>query len=385
MITTGFAFIACIGCLCGVLVWIEQQYPGGFFRWFPSVVLVMFGSMALYTLGFWEMTAEVRSARAQIRDSLIPAMLFLMSVKFDLRIIRKLGVRLITLLLGSTASVMLAFIVVQQIMDGFLGEETTLTFGVMAAGWTGGTQNFVAVKEALRVSDSAMAYTLLMGALCYSVWLVVMIALKPFKSRFNHFLKADNVGLDRVLEELKNTGNTGHPDFQALMLMLGLSLGVAAISHTLGDLIAARGLLNPMVWAIIVSSLAGMFVAPTILGKLPGSHEISSIMLYFIVALIGAEVNLSAIFQAPAYILAGFMILAIHGAAVLLIGRLLRVNLYICCIASIANIGSASSATVVAAAYDKNLVPIAIIMSVIGSMLGSFAGLMVSETILWVG
>jgi uncharacterized membrane protein len=108
-------------------------------------------------------------------------------------------------------------------------------------------------------------------------------------------------------------------------------------------------------------------------------------MLYFIVALIGAEVNLSAVFQAPAYILAGFMILVIHGAAVLLIGRLLRVNLYICCIASIANIGSASSATVVAAAYDKNLVPIAIIMSVIGSMLGSFAGLMVSETILWVG
>lgn len=41
----------------------------------------------------------------------------------------------------------------------------------------GGTQNFVAVKEALSVTDAAMPYTLLMGALCYSVWLVVIMTL----------------------------------------------------------------------------------------------------------------------------------------------------------------------------------------------------------------
>ena len=198
-------------------------------------------------------------------------------------------------------------------------------------------------------------------------------------------MKADNLGLDKVLDELKDASTTANPDFQALMLMFGLSLGVASLSHTLGGLAASLGFLNSMVWAILVASLAGMILAPTKLGKLCGSYELSSMMLYIIVALIGAEVNLTAITQAPGYILAGFMILAIHGAALLFIGRLLRVNLYICCIASIANIGSASSATVVAAAYDKNLVPIAIIMSVIGSMLGSFAGLMVSETILWVG
>lgn len=379
MITTGFAFIAVICGLCGILVWIEQQYPSAFFRWIPSVVLVMFGSMTMYTLGFWEMTSEVRSTRAEVRDNLIPAMLFLMAIKFDLRVIRKLGARLVALLLGSTASVMIAFIIVQQVMGQTLGDETPLTFGVMSAGWTGGTQNFVAVKEALRVSDSAMTYTLLMGALCYSVWLVILIALKPFKSRFDHFLKADNIGLDKVLDELKGTGTTENPDFQALMLMLGMSLGVAAMSLTLGGMAASLGFLNTMVWAIIVASLAGMVLAPTKFGKLCGSYELSSIMLYIIVALIGAEVNLKAITQAPGYILAGFMILTIHGAMVLLIGRLLRVNLHICCIASIANIGSVSSATIVAAAYDKNLVPIAIIMSLVGSMLGSFVGLMVSE------
>ncbi|ELU06016.1 hypothetical protein CAPTEDRAFT_204805 [Capitella teleta] len=107
-----------------------------------------------------------------------------------------------------------------------------------------------------------------------------------------------------------------------------------------------------------------------------GGDEVSTIMLYIIVALIGAEVNLSAITKAPLYILSGFMILTIHGVLLLLLGRLLKLNLHICGIASIANIGSAPSAAVVAAAYDKNLMPIAIIMALIGSMIGSFVGLL---------
>jgi len=80
VITGGFDFIAVMFGLCGVLVAIEQRYAGRFFRWFPSIVLVMFASMALYTAGLWEMTDEVRLARTTVRDNLIPAMLFLMSL-----------------------------------------------------------------------------------------------------------------------------------------------------------------------------------------------------------------------------------------------------------------------------------------------------------------
>ena len=57
-------------------------------------------------------------------------------------------------------------------------------------------------------------------------------------------------------------------------------------------------------------------------------------------------------------------------------------NLYIVGIASIASIGSAPSAAVVGAAYDKRLVPVAIMMSLIGSMLGSFVGLAVARILL---
>ena len=77
------------------------------------------------------------------------------------------------------------------------------------------------------------------------------------------------------------------------------------------------------------------------------------------------------------------MILAIHVAILLFVARMLRMNLYLVGIASIANIGSAPSAAVVGAAYDTNLVPIAIIMALIGSMPGSFVGLGVAEILVW--
>ena len=126
MITQGFDFIAVMFGLCGALVWLETQTRAEFFRWFPSIVLVMFGSMALYTLGLWQFTDEVRQTRESLRDNLIPAMLFLMSLKFNLVIIRKLGLRLMALCLASTLSIMLGFIITQQLMQGFLGAETPL-------------------------------------------------------------------------------------------------------------------------------------------------------------------------------------------------------------------------------------------------------------------
>jgi hypothetical protein len=248
--------------ICGILVAIERHYHSRFFRWFPSIVLVMFASMALYTAGAWEMTDDIRAARATVRDNLIPAMLFLMSLRFNLVVIRRLGARLIALCLASTVSIMIGFIVVHELMKRFLGDETPLTFATMSAGWTGGTQNFVAVKEALSVTDAAMTYTLLMGALCYSVWLVVIIALKPFKERFASLLRADDSGLTEVLDEIGDIGVSEPVDTSSLMLMLGLSLIAASVSNHLGSALAGAGLLNPMIWAIIVSSALGMIAAP---------------------------------------------------------------------------------------------------------------------------
>ena len=383
MITQGFDFIAVMFGLCGVLVALEHRFKLAFFHWFPPIVLIMLGSMTLYTLGLWEFTQEVRFARETVRDNLIPAMLFLMSLKFNLVIVRRLGARLIVLCLASSLTVMIGFIVTHLCMRNFLGDETPLTFAIMAAGWTGGTQNFVAVKEALSVTDDAMTYTLLMGALCYSVWLVIILSLKPFKTKFDKFLRDDEGGIEKIFNSLDDYNSDKEVDMPSIILMIGLSLSVAAISNHLALSISPLGIFNEMIWVIIISSVFGMLAAPTALGRLPGSNEVSGMILYVIVALVGAEVSLGAIIQAPIYILSGFIILLIHGTILLVIARLLRINILLAGIASIANVGSAPSAAVVGAAFGPKFAPVAIIMALIGSMNGSFIGLTVAEILLW--
>ena len=147
-----------------------------------------------------------------------------------------------------------------------------------------------------------------------------------------------------IVGEFASLGADSKPDTQSLLVMLGLSLVIASLSRFAGESLAGFGLFNPMIWA-----------------RLAGSDEVSGIMLYLIVALIGAEVSLGAIMEAPVYILSGFMILSVHGVLLLFVARLLRVDLHLAGIASIASIGSAPSAAVVGAAYGKNLVPIAVI------------------------
>ena len=380
MIIDGFAFMTVIVSMCASLLALEQALNSRLFTWFPPIVLVMFGAMLGYTLGVWEFTESVKETRESTRDLLIPMMLFLMSLKFRFSDLKKLGLKIIFLCLVSATTIVAGFVITHLLMSRFLGEESSQTFGVMAAGWTGGTQNFVAIKEALQVTDSAMSYTLLMGALCYSVWLVVIMALKPHRQSINRKLGVKAPAGEFVcIEEHESDGEKF--DVSALMNCLGISLLAASISTSLGSKISSLGLSSAMLWTVILSTLLGALAAHTPLKKTPASGEVSGVMLYIIVALIGSEVSLTAILDAPFYILCGFIILSIHGAAMITAAKILKIDIALAAIASVANIGSAPSATVVAATYGEQLIPTAILMSLFGSLVGSFLGLLTAEVL----
>lgn len=380
MIDDGFVFLTAIVILCASLLAMERAFTVRLFTWFPPIVLIMFGAMLGYTFGIWEFTESVRATRESTRDLMIPMMLFLMSLKFSITELKKLGLKTILLCLVSAATIVAGFVITHFLMRGFLGEESSQTFGVMAAGWTGGTQNFVAVKEALQVTDSAMSYTLLMGALCYSVWLVVVLAMKPHRLAINQKFGVKTVAV-KAIYSADPEPKGERIDASALMTCLGISLLAASISSSLGSKIASLGLPSAMLWTVILSTALGTLAAHTPLRKLPAAEEVSGVMLYIIVALIGAEVSLAAILDAPLYILSGFLILSIHGAAMIAAAKILKIDIALAAIASIANIGSAPSATVVAATFEQRLIPTAILMSLLGSLLGSFLGLLTAEVL----
>jgi len=123
-------------------------------------------------------------------------------------------------------------------------------------------------------------------------------------------------------------------------------------------------------------------MAMTSFAKIAGSMELGNIMLYLIVALIASRANFAELTQAPLYIVAGFVIIAIHATVMVLFAKLFRLDLFTLGVASLANIGGIASAPILAGAYHKALIPIGVLMAMMGYIIGTFMGLGVARVLM---
>ena len=76
---------------------------------------------------------------------------------------------------------------------------------------------------------------------------------------------------------------------------------------------SAMPFLDKATWTVLLITLSGLIGAVTPVGRMAGSTELSNLLLYSVVALLASRASFLELTDAPAWILAGFMILAIHG------------------------------------------------------------------------
>ncbi|HHS92809.1 MAG TPA: DUF819 family protein, partial [Campylobacterales bacterium] len=81
------------------------------------------------------------------------------------------------------------------------------------------------------------------------------------------------------------------------------------------------------------------------------------------------------------YIMAGFMIIAIHALIMVGLAKLFKLDLFSLGVASLANIGGVASAPILAGAYHKALIPIGVLMAMMGYIIGTFVGLGVAKVL----
>src|SRR5690606_11812917 len=89
-----------------------------------------------------------------------------------------------------------------------------------------------------------------------------------------------------------------------------------------------------------------------------------------------AQADLRAVVEAPLYMLTGFVWIAFHISMMFLMARILRAPMFLVAIGSMANIGGAASAPVVAEVYRPAMAPVGLVMAVAGYILGSYGGLL---------
>jgi uncharacterized membrane protein len=120
-------------------------------------------------------------------------------------------------------------------------------------------------------------------------------------------------------------------------------------------------------------------LALTPFGKISGTEELSNTMLYIVIALIASRADLSAMGNAPMWLLTGLIILIIHVAIMLVLAKLLHMDIFTCAVASLANIGGTATAPVLAGTYSSALVPVGIVMALLGYVIGTGGGLVVAQ------
>ncbi|MCH9739739.1 MAG: DUF819 family protein [Epsilonproteobacteria bacterium] len=382
MIETAFPYLTLLLFIASTLVYIEQKSRAKLFEYLPAIVILYFSVMTLASLEVWTKTDEINAVYKSFKSNLLPAMIFLMLLQADIRNILKLGKKILLTFFLASLSISLGFIVMFALLHNFFEEGAWRAFGALSGSWMGGTGNMVAIQSALNLPDSKMGYVLLIDSIDYAIWVMILLALVPFAKRFNNWTKADGTILETLTSKLDNENSKKSINFASLFMLLGLALMVSLLSQQIASFLPTTDFLTKTTWMVIFATVAGILFGMTPLSRHASASPLANIMLYLIVALIASRANFAELTQAPLYIMAGFMIIVIHGATMVIFAKLFKLDLFSLGVASLANIGGVASAPILAGAYHKALIPIGVLMAMMGYIIGTFMGLGVAKILM---
>ena len=381
MITNGFTYIAVLIFLAAFLVWLQKYTKWKFFDYVPPIVLLYLVTMIMCTLNVWDLKAT-KPAYSALKNNILYAMIFLMLLRCDIRKILKLGPKMLGGFFAASVSIGIGFIATYAILHGVLGAGSWKALGALCGSWMGGSGNMIAVQAALDIGEADMAYALVVDSIDYSIWVMFLLWAINLAPKFNKWVKADTATLDEVSRKLEDDAkaNDGKITFVNIIFLLGVSLVISAFGQNIGTAInGVAPFLDKATWTVLLITLAGLVGAITPIGKMAGTSELSNVMLYSVVALLASRASFLELTDAPFWIIAGFMILAIHGIILVLLAKIFKLDMFTCGVASLANIGGSASAPILAGAYSGALVPVGVLMALMGYVIGTGGGLIVAH------
>ncbi len=377
MIQTVWPYLAVMLLAAGLFPAVERRFGWRIFSVLPPIVLTYLLVTVLAVFGLWQVNAEIGAAQSVAIAHLIPALLFLLMINCDLRAIFALGPRVLAVFFCTTLSLFIAFIATYLIYRHWLANDAWQPLAALSGSWAGGTANMIAVKQAIGMSDSLLAMSLLTDALCYSMWVVVLFSVARLAPAFNRWTRAQSSG-NLTVPPAQTTAPTT-PD--SVLIWLGFALLVAAASAWLAAYLPVSSMLTATTWTILLATLAGLIAAHTPLATFPGAGPVSGALLIGVVAVLASQSNFQGFASAPLYLACGVTIIAIHALLMLLAARVFHFDLYLCGIASLAHIGGVAATPVLAATYSPALVPVGVLLALLGYILGTGFGLLVASVL----
>ena len=371
-----FAFLA---GLVALVFWLsELPALRKVFEVVPPVIYVYFLPMLATTAG-------ITPAESPLYDWTVPYLLLfallLLMVSVDIRSIMKLGGMALFMVAAGTLGIIIGGPVSLLIFQGWLPADAWTGFAALSGSWIGGTANMVAIAESVGTSPDAMGPVIVVDTVVGYGWMGVLIALVGIQHRYDRRTRARTGAVEETNRRLETqAGERRAMTLRDAILMIGTGMTCSVAAAWAGGELPAMGdptIISSTTWAVLIVVTGGLLLSFTPVGRLEeaGASNLGYTALYLLLAGIGAQADLGAVLAAPVYLAAGAVWIAIHVAVLLLAARVVRAPLFFVATGSMANIGGAVSAPVVAGVYHRAMAPVGLLMAVAGYVLGIYGAL----------
>jgi uncharacterized membrane protein len=379
--------LAVLLAVLALVFWLNTRpVAGRVFKIIPSLVFCYFVPTALSMGRIIPAQSELY---VWVKEFLLPASLVALTLSLDVRGILRLGPKAGIMMLAGTAGVMLGGPIALAIWHDRLPPDAWRALSYIAGSWIGGSANGLALQRTFGASDTAVAPLIVVDIAISGTWLGLLLFGAARHRALDRLLRADASALGALGERMErfHAKSVRVPAIGDLLAILAVTFGATWLSQVgAGELLEnsfiaglrERGFLDAFGWKVVLATTIGAALSFTPVRSLEGAgaSKIGTLMIYILVACIGAGADLRPLLTSHAgwYLALGVTWIAIHAVILLTVSRLIRAPFFYIAVASQANIGGAASAPIVAGAFNPALAPVGVLLAVAGYVLGTYGG-----------
>ncbi len=392
LISNDIVVFGLIAATLAAVFWSASREQGGFKRFYAVVPPLL---LCYFLPGLYNTFGLIDGANSKLYNPvasrvLLPAALVLLTLSVDIRAIFRLGPKLLAMYITASLSVMLggviAFLVVRAIFPEAMAGDTWAGMAALAGSWIGGGANMMAMKEIFDVDATTFGQFAVVDVAVGYAWMATLIFFAQRAAKIDARSGADTRAIDELKERIAafKAQHERIPTLTDQILIVGIAFGTVGLAHAIAGPASAWfgantawaskvSLHEPFVWVIAISTFAGLALSFTRARSLEGAgaSTLGTLLLYFLIAAIGMQMDILALFERPQLLLLGFVWIACHIALLWMVGRFLRVPFFYFAIGSQSNIGGPASAPVVASAFHPSLAPVGALLGTLGYATGT--------------
>lgn len=379
LISDPMAVLAYLAAVLATIFWLsEQPRMEPVFRYLPPVIFAYFIPTISTTLGILPASSPVYDWMTRY---LLPLALLLLMITVDVRSILKLGKTAVAMVTAGALGIVIGAQVAYLVFGRWLPEDAWTGFAALSGSWIGGTANMVAIAESVGTPEAIFAPVIVVDTVVGYGWMGVLLLFSAFQPTFDRWLKADLSAIEDTNRRLAEVEAVRHPSTVAdIAIILGLGLAGAILSVMLGAKLPTLGdptIISHTTWAVLIVVTGGLLLSFTPVRRLEevGASRMGYVALYLMLTGIGAQGDLRAVLDAPAFFFAGMLWIGVHATFLIIAARLLKAPSFFIATGSMANIGGVGTAPIVAGIYHPAMAPVGLLMAVAGYILGIYFGL----------